>query len=121
MKLPAAGHGQPVQLDVSGDGDELVWARQIGRVTLLTRQYARGSHIVERSGLGRISFTLAVEDGALRYRQSSLRVAGLPVPDSISPRVDALVSATIEGWRVMVAVTWRGRIICRYGGPVRVS
>ena len=121
MKLPAAGPRQPVRLDVAEDGSELVWTRRIGRSILRTRQRASGSRLVERSGLGRVSFDLAVEDGALLYRQSSIHVAGLPVPSSLSPRVGAVVSATADGWRVVVTVTWRGRIVCRYAGTIRAS
>ena len=121
MKLPAAGPRQPVRLDVAEDGSDLVWTRRIGRSLLRTRQRASGSRLVERSGLGRVSFVLAVEDGALLYRQSSIHVAGLPVPSSLSPRVDAVVSATADGWRVVVTVEWRRRIVCRYAGTIRAS
>jgi hypothetical protein len=121
MKLPAVGPRQPVRLDVAEDGSELVWTRRIGRSILRTRQRASGSRIVERSGLGRISFDLVVEEGALLYRQASIHVAGLPVPSSLSPRVGAVVSATAEGWEVVVTVEWRGRIVCRYAGPIRAS
>ena len=121
MKLPAAGPRQPVRLDVADDGSELVWTRRIGGSILRTRQRASGSRLVERSGLGRVSFDLAVEDGALLYRQASMHVAGLPLPSSLSPRAEAVVSATAEGWRVVVTVTWRGRIVCRYAGTIRAS
>ena len=121
MKLPAAGRRQAVRLDVAGDGSELVWTRRIGRSLLRTRQRASGSRLVERSGLGRIAFDLAVEDGALLYRQSSIHIAGLRVPSSLSPIVRAVVSATAEGWRVVVTVTWRGRMVCRYAGTLRAS
>ena len=121
MKLPAAGPRQPVRLDVAADGSELVWTRRIGGSLLRTRQRASGSRLVERSGLGRVSFDLAVEDGALLYRQSSIHVAGLPVPSSLSPRVGAVVSATADGWHVVVTVEWRGRIVCRYAGTIRAS
>jgi hypothetical protein len=121
MKLPAAGPRQPVRLDVAADGSELVWTRRIGESILRTRQRANGSRLVERSGLGRVSFDLAVEDGALLYRHASIHVAGLLVPSSLGPRVGAVVSATAEGWRVGVTVTWRGRIVCRYGGTIHAS
>jgi uncharacterized protein DUF4166 len=119
MKLPAAGLRQPVRLDVAEDGPELVWTRKIGGSILRTRQRAGGSRIVERSGLGQVTFDLAVDDGALLYRQSSIHVAGLPLPSSLSPRVAAVVSPTASGWRVVVTVTWRGRILCRYAGTIR--
>jgi hypothetical protein len=119
MKLPAAGPGQPVRLDLTGDGSDLVWTRRIGGSMLRTRQHASGSRLVERSGLGRVSFDLVVRDGALLYQQSAIHVAGLLVPQALSPRVSALVSGTAEGWHVVVTVEWRGRIVCRYAGPMR--
>jgi uncharacterized protein DUF4166 len=119
MKLPAAGPRQQVRLDVATDGTELVWTRRIGRSVLKTRQRANGSRLVERSGLGRVSFDLSVEGGALLYRQSSIHVAGLPLPSSLSPRVGAVVSPTTEGWSVVVKVKWRGRMVCRYAGNIR--
>jgi len=121
MNLPAAGPGQAVQLNVAQDGSELLWTRRIGKSILRTRQRAIGSRLVERSGLGRISFDLAVEDDALVYRQSSIHVAGLRVPSSLSPRVGAVVSATAEGWQVVVTVEWRRRIVCRYAGTLHAS
>lgn len=121
MKLPAAGLRQPVRLDVDEDGPELVWRRRIGESILQTRQRAYGSRLVERSGLGRVSFDLAVEGGALLYQQSSIHVAGLPLPSSLSPHVGAVVTPTTEGWSIAVTVKWRGRIVCRYGGTIRAS
>ena len=121
MRLPAAGPRQQVLLDVAEEGSDLVWTRRIGGAVLRTRQRANGSRLEERSGLGRISFDLAVENAALRYRQSSIHVAGLPVPSWLSPRVGATVSATADGWSVVVSVTWLGRILCRYAGRIRQS
>ena len=121
MKLPAAGSRQPVELDVAARGSELVWSRRIGGIVLRTRQYANGSRLVERAGLGRVVFDLTADDGALLYRQASLHVAGVPLPGSLSPRVSAVVSAAAEGWHVAVTVRWRGRIVCRYAGQVRAS
>jgi hypothetical protein len=121
MKLPAAGPRQPVWLEVAEDGADVIWTRRIGRSILRTRQHATGSRLVERSGLGSVSFDLAVENGALRYRQWSIHIAGLPVPSSLSPRVSAVVSATPDGWRVEVTVEWRGQIVCRYAGTIRES
>jgi hypothetical protein len=121
MNLPAAGLRQPVSLNVVEDGAELIWTRRIGGSLLRTRQRAIGSRLLERSGLGGVSFELSVKNGALMYTQSSIQIAGVPVPASLSPRIGALVSATADGWRVEVTVTWRGRIICRYAGTIRAS
>jgi hypothetical protein len=119
MKLPAAGPRQQVRLNLDQDGPELVWTRRIGRSVLQTRQRAKSSRLVERSGLGRVSFDLTVEDGALLYRQSSIHVAGLRLPSSLGPFVGAVVSPTREGWSVAVTVKWRGRMVCRYAGTIR--
>jgi len=119
MKLPAAGLRQQVRLDVAQNGPELVWTRRIGLSVLRTRQRANGSRLVERSGLARVSFDLAVEGGALLYQQSSIHVAGLPLPSSLSPCVGAVVSPTTEGWSVVVTVKLRGRIVCRYAAVIR--
>ena len=121
MNLPAAGPRQPVHLDVAEDGPDLVWTRRIGGSILRTRQRASGSRLVERSSFGRVSFELSVIDGALLYRHASIHVVGLAVPSLLSPHVKAVVSATTDGWRVVVAVEWCGWIVCRYAGAIRAS
>ncbi|MGH9407949.1 MAG: DUF4166 domain-containing protein [Vicinamibacterales bacterium] len=121
MKLPAAGLHQPTRLSVAEDGADLVWTRRIGASFLQTRQRARRSRLVERAGLGRISFDLVVEGGALRYHRSTIHVAGVRLPSSLSPCVGTVVSPTADGWHVAVTVDWRGRIVCRYCGSMRAS
>ena len=122
LKLPAGGCGQRTRLEVASEGDELVWTRQIGAVTLRTRQRASTSHMVERIGPGRIAFQLTVDDGALLCRQVSLSVAGIPVPPLVAPQVTARVSAAgPEGWNVAVVVVWRGHLVCRYAGEMSVA
>ena len=121
MKLPAAGPKQAAQLQVAAEGDELIWSRQIGRSQLRTRQRASRSWLVERSGLGRVSFNLAADNGALNYRHASIHLAGVQVPSPLRPCVSAVVAATDDGWRVAVTVEWRGRLVCRYSGAMRES
>jgi hypothetical protein len=118
MKLPGAGRGQHVRLDVVVVGAEVEWKRRIGSSVLRTRQKAIGSRLLERSGIGCVAFELAVEDGALVYRQVSMRVAGIQIPSSMSPRVEARVSSAATGWHVEVVVTWRTHLLCRYAGVV---
>lgn len=121
MKLPRAGRAQAVRLEVTADGEDLIWMRRIGDVSLNTRQSAAGSCIVERSGPGRIVFRLRVEDGNLLYRQTALTVAGIRVPRAIAPQVEARVSAAPGGWQVDVHVTWRTHLVCRYAGRMAVA
>ena len=121
LKLPDAGRATPVRLEVTTRGDELLWARRIGSVSLCTRQQAVGSGIEERAGLGTIAFRLEAKDGALLYRQTSFRVAGIHLPSAIAPHVDARVSAVAGGWHVEVRVTWRTHLVCRYAGRMGVA
>jgi len=48
-----------------------------------------------------------------------IHVFGVKVPAAIAPRVAASVNPTADGWRVDVIVTWRGALVCRYGGTIR--
>lgn len=121
MKLPAAGRGQRVRLDVTPFGADVEWTRRIGSSVLRTRQRAVGPLLVESNGIGCVAFALEVEDGALLYRQVSMRVAGILVPSFVRPRVSARVSPAAEGWRVEVAVTWRDHLVCRYAGVLGVA
>jgi hypothetical protein len=116
MKLPGAGRGQRVRIDVAEAGADVEWCRRIGSSILRTRQKAVGSQLVERSGIGAVAFELAVEDGALLYRQAWMSVAGIRIPSSISPHVNARVSSAAAGWHVDVIVTWRTHLVCRYTG-----
>ncbi|HEU4688275.1 MAG TPA: DUF4166 domain-containing protein [Vicinamibacterales bacterium] len=121
MHLPGPGPRQSVRLDVAEDGSELVWTRQIGSSILRTRQRASGSRLVETLGRGSISFDLSVDDGALLYRHSAMRVAGVRIPSMLSPHVAAAVSGTATGWHVEVTITWRDRMVCRYAGDMQAS
>ena len=119
MTLPAAGRGQPVRLEVTRTGGDVEWLRRIGSSVLRTRQRAAGSVLLEHSRIGRVAFTLDVEDGALLYRQVAMRVAGIPVPSFVRPRVRGRVSAAAGGWRVEVTITCRRHLVCAYAGVLR--
>jgi hypothetical protein len=121
LRLPEAGPAQPVWLEVQQRGREMVWMRQIGRTVLRTRQRAAGSRILEHHGIGHVSFDLAIEEGALLYRQASMYLGPVAIPAVVRPRVQARVSAAPRGWHVEVSVTWRGRDICRYAGAMEAA
>ena len=121
LKLPHAGPATPVRLEVTAEADQLLWSRRIGSVDLRTRQQAVGAGIEEHAGLGTITFQLRTEQGSLLYRQTSLRVAGIPVPRTIAPQVEARVSGLTGGWHVEVRVTWRTHLVCRYAGRMTLA
>lgn len=118
LRLPAVGVAQPVRLEVAAAGPVLAWMRQIGASPLHTTQYAHDGRLVERNGLGRVTFDLSVHEGALLYRQHAFHVAGMRIPDPVSPHVTASVNAAQGGWSVRVNVTWRGHLVCRYAGII---
>ena len=117
LSLPPRGT-QPVRLEIVDAGHDLRWSRRIGTTALETLQRADGRLLIERHGLGHITFRLDVRNGALHYTQDGFFVAGLRVPRPVSPWVCADVTATPEGWRVDVTVTWRARLVCRYAGDI---
>jgi hypothetical protein len=126
MKLPARGTSLPVTLRVTNEPGlatgvtTMAWRRQIGATVLATRQFARAGHLVEQSGPGTVAFLLRADaDGSLQYESATCRFLHLRIPRSLSPRVRAQVSPDADGWRVEVAVEWRGRPVCRYGGVMR--
>ncbi len=132
MKLPSQGASLPVTLRVAferrstGGNDTspeavLVWQRQIGKTGLETRQCARHQRLIEKSGAGSVEFVLHADPyGGLRYEHAASRFLRVRLPRAFSPRVNALVSPTPDGWNVDVRVEWRGHLICRYGGTMRV-
>jgi hypothetical protein len=129
MKLPAQGTQLPVILHVSnastgghGGAVAMVWRRQIGATVLDTRQFVRAGRLIEQSGPGSVEFTLRVADhGSLQYDSTRCRFLGVPLPRLFAPRVRAQVSASDNGWHVAVKVHWRGHLVCRYGGGMRLS
>ena len=126
MKLPAAGDGVPVDLHAvpgptpsGASSPSIVWNRRIGRSTLETCQFARRGFLVERSGPGRLIFSLRAADGDLIYERASSTLLHLPLPSALSPQVRARVSPDQHGWHVEVVVEWRGHLVCRYRGSMR--
>ena len=118
LRLPAAGRGQRVSVTVASSASGITWSRQIGRSPLRTVQRAVHPYLVECHGLGRIAFALDATEGALVYRQVAIGVPGVMLSTPLLPQVRARVSGATEGWRVDVAVTWRGHLVCRYHGQV---
>ena len=109
MRLPEEGPAQPVRLVLAAEAETLIWSRQIGASPLRTTQCAKSGRLVERSGIGRVTFALTAHQGAMLYRQQTFHLGGIRVPDPVSPRVHAAVTAADGGWSVWVEVTWRGQ------------
>ena len=93
LKMPVEGDGVETRLRVLQEGAGERWCRTFADRRLSTVQYESGGLLAERFGLLELRFRLAVEGGALLYRQSGafvgLGVLMLPLPKRISPQVSA--------------------------------
>jgi hypothetical protein len=120
MHLPAPGPAKPVTLRVTeaidGAAGVMHWNRVFGKSRLRTCQSAWRGLLLERSGPGSITYRLRVDDGALVYEQTSMRVLNLPISSGMTPNVRARASGASTGWHVDVIVEWRGYLVCRYTG-----
>ena len=123
FRLPAAGRSQIVTLDVTEEARaagrfEMRWNRVIGKWTLRSKQTARRGLLIEQHWPARIAFALREDAGSLVYEQRSIRVMQVPLWSGAAPQVRAEASPAARGWRVVVEVSWRGHLICRYAGEM---
>lgn len=120
FRLPQPGAGQPVRLEVVADGLRQQWRRTIGRCRFHSVQWAERGLLVERVGIFRFRFRLAVVEGALRFEPRSATLLGIPLPKFASPFVTA--TATASGptrWHVSVEIACGPfGIITRYSGSM---
>jgi len=123
FRLPAAGRAQAVTLDVTEEAPttsrfEMRWNRVIGNWTLRSRQTADRGLLIEQHWPARIAFALREDGGSLVYEQRSIRVMRGPLWSGAAPQVRAEASPAAIGWHVVVEVSWRGHLICRYAGEM---
>jgi len=125
--LPTVSEGAPVRLVVGQQGQGERWQRAFGRRRLVTDQYdVPGGLLGERLGLLELRFHLAVEDGALVYRQAGLALRlgrwRAPLPHRLAFRVAGREGPATRPDRtclsVVVADPWGG-LIFAYAGEVR--
>ena len=123
FRLPAAGRSQMVTLDVTEEPRAagrfaMRWNRVIGDWTLRSRQTAHRGLLIEQHWPARIAFALREDAGSLVYEQRSIRVMHVPLWSRAAPQVRAEASPAASGWHVVVEVSWRGHLICRYAGEM---
>lgn len=121
--VPAAGEAVPVRLVVERHRHGERYRRSFGGAPLVSRQRAAGAGLLdERFGVLGLRFRLAVEDGALVYRQVGAAVwlgpLRLPLPGWGAPRVRAREEGDGPG-RTRLTVEVRGPgggLLFAYGG-----
>jgi len=125
MGMPRAGRELATRLDVTPDGDELVWRRNFGGTSFDSRMYAiDGGRIAERRGLVELCLRVTAEGGAVVYRCEGARVRlgalAVPMPSFFAPRVEGRVWADGDAMRtrIHIAALLIGTIVT-YEGPLR--
>jgi hypothetical protein len=119
MHLPEEGKRVRVSLSVEAAAGEECWTRHFGRLKLITYQWMDSDLLNERSGPMRFAFRLIVEEGAMRFSTARVWLLGIPLPQRLSPRVNATATAFDEGWwvRVRVDVPTLGMLV-QYEGKI---
>ena len=94
--LPRKAQEVSVSLEVVPGVHRETWTRHFGRKKLRTEMRAGGragrGRIVERFGPVALTLELTVEGGELVYRTLSARMFGIPLPRSLAPSVEAVVT-----------------------------
>jgi len=126
-RVPPASDGIAMRLTIERRGTAERWCRAFGRCRLVTVQTATPDGLLaERIGILAFRFRLAVEDGAMLFRQHSVVVCLGPLrvslPRCLAPRVAGREGVTAEADRTTVEVCVMvpvGRLLFSYHGTVR--
>jgi len=123
MGMPRAGRALRTTLDVTPDGEELVWRRDFAGTSFDSRMYAiDGGRIAERRGLVELRLRVTAEEGAVVYRCEGARVrlGAVRFPMPLAPRVEGRVWADGDAMRtrIHIAAPVVGTIVT-YEGPLR--
>lgn len=127
LRLPSAGDGVPVRLEIARDGDSLAWRRTFGQRTLVSRQEVRGELVLESFGPFVCAFVLEPTHLGLGYRQVRFGLRLGPwvawLPRALSARVQGRLHATELGTanvRVTVEAPLVGPLL-GYEGEIAVE
>jgi len=120
LGFPPASEDVTVVLKVEIQDQRERWVRTFGGHSLITVQEARGDHLVERVGVVRLIYSLAVVNRELVYDLIGARLLGVPIPRILRPVDRTVERGTDDGWEVAVkvAIPIFGEILW-YGGRLR--
>lgn len=106
LGLPAPGPYPELEVSIAPRGLSEVWTRRFGRRGFTSRLSATGAPGRFEEAFGPIRFAFDAEafaDG-FRWRFTGWRIAGLPLPRALAPRIRATTFARNGGYRFRVAV-----------------
>ena len=125
--LPRAAEQTAFTFEINADDSEETWTRHFPRRSMRSRLRAGSNgELIERLGIVRLRFTLAVADGALTMRLDAVRVAGMPWPRAWLPMVWAREHGDGERFhfdvgarlgRLGLLVAYRGHLDLPGAGP----
>ena len=120
MRLPPAGEGVAVRLEVQVHAERERWIRDFGAHRLVTEQWCRSGLLVEAAGPMWFGFRLTADETRMEFAMERCWLLGLPLPLFLAPRVDAVVTGRASGWWtvVNVRVPLLG-LLARYEGEMR--
>jgi len=119
-KLPPAGEGVPLRLDVDVRGEEEHWTRSFGSSRLFTRQFAHDGRLVELHPPWKLRIRLGATDKGMQLEHERCYWHGIPLPRLFAPRVESYVEARGERWFVEVTIGMPlVGMVCRYSGEVQ--
>jgi hypothetical protein len=126
LRFPPAGERVDLALVVEPTAAGERWSRSFGGVALVSEQWQKGGHLIERLGNNEITFALLAEAGALVFQQVRVRMVlgpvGLPMPAILAPKVSARVvdDGGVMRSEIRVELPVLGLLI-RYGGRLEAE
>ena len=104
MGLPPEGTGMPLRLEVSADGERVVYDRWFGGHHLRTVQDVHRGWLREKVGAAALLYRLEADAERLMYRTVGSRLLGVPLPGIAGASVTAAIEARDGGWRARIEV-----------------
>lgn len=102
--LPKPGTHVPIHLRVEVRGESEVWIRHFGKQRMVTHQWLKDNLLIEAAGPFRIGFKLTSDSTGLKFQFNRCWFLALPIPDFLSPKVNAIVHGYPDRWHVDVSM-----------------
>lgn len=117
LGLPQAGDNVPMEVQADHLSDRMIWQRRFSGKPLVSEFKRAGDLLVEHSGLFAVKLKPEVASRRLRYRVVGAAFAGIPLPRSLWPTLEAWEEDCEGryGFRVAIALPWVGPTITYEG------
>jgi len=119
MRLPRQQDAAVMRLEVSPTRDGERWTRFIGQSTLITKQTAWKSLLLEKNGPVCLGLEIDIVEGGMVFRTRRAWFIGIPLPRWLTPEAEATALPVDNGWALVVRLSLPlvGRIL-EYRGNV---